>query len=79
MKLFLSNIFSSNQSVFVLGKIITDNVIFDFEIFHSMNKKSNGYKGFMALKLGISKAYDCVKWRFVCRVIAKNGFPFKMD
>ena len=66
MKLVLSNIISSNQSAFVLGKIITDNVLFDFEILHSMNKKSNGYKGFMALNLGISKTYDCVKWRFVC-------------
>ena len=57
MKLVHSNIISSNQSVFVLGKIITDNVVFDFEILHSMNKKSNAYKGFMALKLDISKAW----------------------
>ena len=60
LKVFLSQIISVNQSAFVPGRLITDNVLVAFELFHFMkNYKQVG--GYMALKLDISKAYDRVR------------------
>lgn len=56
----LPQIISEEQSVFVPGKNITDNVLVAFEILHYMKRKNSGQDGVVALKLDISKAYDRV-------------------
>ena len=58
LKLILPRLISSNQSAFVPGKLITDNVLEAYETLHSMYCRRIGRKGSMALKLDISKAYD---------------------
>jgi len=60
--------------VFVAGRHISDNILATYEILHSMNTNMKGKKGFMALKLDISKAYDRVGWSFLVEVMSKLGF-----
>ena len=52
---------TNTESTFALGRLITDNVVATFELMHSIKKRNNGNKGWMALKLDISKAYDRVE------------------
>jgi exonuclease III/ribonuclease HI len=74
MKGMLNSIISPNQSAFLPGRLITDNVIVAFEALHSMNNRFKGRKGFMALKLDMSKAYDRVEWDFLELLMRKIGF-----
>ncbi|XP_074304569.1 uncharacterized protein LOC141639286 [Silene latifolia] len=73
LKLFLGDIVSENQSAFTPGRLITDNILVAFELFHFM-KNSRNKNGHMALKLDMSKAYDRVEWHFLERVLLRMGF-----
>ncbi|KAL0411507.1 UNVERIFIED_CONTAM: putative mitochondrial protein [Sesamum latifolium] len=75
LKPWLDHIISPSQSAFVLGRLITDNVLLAFETNHFLNTHSKGRKHFMNLKLDISKAYDRVEWAFLRKVLGKLGFP----
>lgn len=74
VKSILSNVISDTQSVFILGRIITDNAMTTFEVFHSMKNKMKGKRGLMAIKLDMSKAYDRVEWNFLESIMTKLGF-----
>lgn len=53
---------------------MSDNVMVAFEALHTMTLLLKGKKGFMALKLDISKAYDCVEWDYLEAIMRKMGF-----
>ncbi|XP_042988623.1 uncharacterized protein LOC122316153 [Carya illinoinensis] len=74
LKLVLLDIISSNQSAFVPGRAITDNILVAYETLHSMTTRMKGRTGFMATKLDMSKAYDWVEWDFLAAVMKKMGF-----
>lgn len=60
LKPLMHYIISENQSAFIPGRLITDNVLIAHELMHSMHTRKLS-KSFMALKLDISKAFDRVK------------------
>jgi hypothetical protein len=74
MKIVLPHIISYNQSAFIPGRHITDNIIVAFEAFHTMATRLKGKQGFMALKLDMSKACDRVEWDFLEAIMRRIGF-----
>jgi hypothetical protein len=74
LKPILPHIISPNQSAFVAGRHITDNILAAYETLHTMNSNLTGKQGFMALKLDMSKAYDHVEWSFLEGVMCRLGF-----
>ncbi|XP_062145461.1 uncharacterized protein LOC133852722 [Alnus glutinosa] len=74
LKDVLAHIISSEQSAFILGRLITDNVLVAFETLHTMDTRLKGKEGFMAMKLDMSKAYDRLEWDFLESIIRKLRF-----
>lgn len=70
-------IISPFQSAFILGRLITDNVLVAFEALHTLDRRMRKKTGYMALKLDMSKAYDRVKMGFLEGIILKLGFAPK--
>ncbi|XP_065855885.1 uncharacterized protein [Euphorbia lathyris] len=74
LKLILPEVITENQSAFVPGRSLIDNVQVAFELLHYMKRKNRGVKGEVALKIDISKAYDRVDWNFLREVMRRMGF-----
>lgn len=62
------------QSAFVPGRLISDNSLLAMEVGHFFHNKKSGREGFIALKLDLSKAYNCVKWGFLEAMFKPLGF-----
>lgn len=76
LKGVLSSIISPYQAAFVPGRTIQENAIIGQEVLHSMKAK-RGHKGLTALKLDMEKAYDCMEWSFLLKVLKAFGFADK--
>jgi hypothetical protein len=74
LKLVLDKIISPFQSAFVPERLITNNILVAYETLHTMSKRMKGKKGYMAIKLDMSKAYDWVDWFFLEAMMRKLGF-----
>ncbi|KAL4348938.1 hypothetical protein GQ457_17G007600 [Hibiscus cannabinus] len=74
MKPLMSCCIAENQSAFVPGRLISDNVIVANELFHYLNGSKNGPNKGAAIKLDMEKAYDRVEWHFLSDVMKKMGF-----
>lgn len=61
IKPFLQNLISSEQSVFVQGRTIHDNILIANELVHTISK-SKGKSPLVLLKLDIEKIFDSLSW-----------------
>jgi hypothetical protein len=74
LKIILPDVISPNQSAFVPGRMISDNILLAYELTHFLQRRRNGSVGYAALKLDMSKAYDHVEWNFLEAIMRRLGF-----
>lgn len=68
----LPRIISSNQSGFIRGRLISENIMLAQEMLKGIWKPTQG--GNVVLKLDMAKAYDRVSWPYLCKLMEKLGF-----
>lgn len=73
LKLFMPDLITENQSAFVSGRQIQDNILVAHKCFHRLKMLRTGTEGELAL-LDMNKAYDRVDWQFLEKVLLKMGF-----
>ncbi|GJV05010.1 hypothetical protein Tco_1338579 [Tanacetum coccineum] len=67
---------SPNQSAFVLGRSIADNILLTQELMHNYHLDRGPPR--CAFKVDIQKAYDTVDWGFLKNILAGFGFHTRM-
>lgn len=76
IKPILPEIITDNQSAFLSGRLISDNILLAFEAFHYIKKVKKGKKKWdMGIKLDMAKAYDRIEWDFQEATMVNFGFP----
>ncbi|XP_021971338.1 uncharacterized protein LOC110866498 [Helianthus annuus] len=65
-----------NQSAFVPGRKISDNILLTQELMHNYHVDRGPPR--CALKIDIQKAYDTVSWSFLEEILIRFGFHQKM-
>lgn len=68
----LPNLISLNQTGFVKGRSISENIMLAQEIIHQIKKPV--VEGNVVIKLDMAKAYDRVSWSYICIVMKRMGF-----
>nr|GEW56163.1 hypothetical protein [Tanacetum cinerariifolium] len=76
MKESLSDLVSLNQSAFVPGRRISDNILLTQELIHNYHLDRGTPR--CAFKVDIQKAYDTVDWIFLHNVLVGFGFHLLM-
>ncbi|CAN0881186.1 Transposon TX1 uncharacterized 149 kDa protein [Linum grandiflorum] len=74
MRKIMPHIIPEEQSGFIQGRSIVDNVLIAFETLHALNTRRRAKHGEAALKIDISKAYDRVEWPYLEAILTKIGF-----
>ncbi|XP_019237159.1 PREDICTED: uncharacterized protein LOC109217376 [Nicotiana attenuata] len=74
-KEILPEVIDSCQTVFVPGRVITDNIIMSHELIKGYGRKNTSPR--CMLKIDMQKAYDSVEWVYVEQVMRQLGIPGK--
>lgn len=75
LKGFMNDLISPNQSAFVGGRLIQDNLLIAHEVFHDLKGRGSTGKSSATIKVDMSKAYDRVDWVFFLKkALASYGF-----
>jgi hypothetical protein len=74
LRAILPEIITQNQSAFMPGRLISDNILIAYELTHYLLNKREGDLGYAALKLDMSKAYDRAEWSFLESMMSRLGF-----
>ncbi|KAL4271151.1 hypothetical protein GQ457_13G007950 [Hibiscus cannabinus] len=74
IKPYLHLCISENQSTFLKGRHISDNILFAHKFIHYLSSSKNGPNKGTALKLDMEKAFDRVEWTFLHSVMLRVGF-----
>ncbi|GKA66800.1 RNA-directed DNA polymerase, eukaryota, reverse transcriptase zinc-binding domain protein, partial [Tanacetum coccineum] len=72
----LGSIVDSNQSAFIPGRQISDNIFLAQEFMHGYGRKGGAQR--CAFKVDIEKAYDTVNWDFLKIALQRFGFHSSM-
>ncbi|PWA72453.1 RNA-directed DNA polymerase, eukaryota, Reverse transcriptase zinc-binding domain protein [Artemisia annua] len=75
-KEILKTLVNLNQSAFIEGRLIQDNILITQELLKGYDRKSGPKR--CCLKIDIAKAYDTVEWNFLRVILEKFGFHRKM-
>lgn len=73
-KQILLDLVFENQSAFVQGRAITDNILISHEVLHFLKTSKASKRCSMAVKTDMSKAYDRLEWDFIEEVMIHLGF-----
>lgn len=74
LKGFMGNWITPNQSAFVGGHLIQDNLLIAQKVFHDLKGRGKHSKESVAIKLDMSKAYDGVERNFLKQALLAYGF-----
>ncbi|XP_077228456.1 uncharacterized protein LOC143861414 [Tasmannia lanceolata] len=74
LKTILIDIISPNQSAFVLGRLIQENILLTNDLIHNFHKQSVSSPPAMCLKLDLRKAFDNVCRQSLLLFMKKMGF-----
>ncbi|XP_057417986.1 uncharacterized protein LOC130712164 [Lotus japonicus] len=70
----MNSLISPNQSAFIGGRQIHDNLIIVEEAFHFLKRNQANGKHNVIIKLDMNKAYDRLEWKFIGRALLAYGF-----
>ncbi|XP_077232003.1 uncharacterized protein LOC143865668 [Tasmannia lanceolata] len=68
----ISDIISPNQSAFIKGRLIQDNILLTHDVMHNFHSKDS--KQAICLKLDLQKAFDNVNLQSLLTFMSKQGF-----
>ncbi|GJW99506.1 hypothetical protein Tco_0183420 [Tanacetum coccineum] len=72
----IKEVVSDNQSAFVPGRRISNNILITQELMHNYHRNRGPSR--CAFKVDIQKAYDTVDWAFLENILVCFGFPNTM-
>ncbi|XP_013589064.1 PREDICTED: uncharacterized protein LOC106297349 [Brassica oleracea var. oleracea] len=75
LKLLLLRIITENQSAFIKGRLLMENVLLASELVKDYHKEDVSPR--CVMKIDISKAFDSVQWAFVLQILEALGVPEK--
>lgn len=60
LQIHMNSIISPEQNVFLKDQLISDNILINHGVLHSLNLRKNWKNFRMAVKLDVSKPYECI-------------------